>query len=226
MRVLAFSGGKDSMACLHLMKDTLACAIYVDTGKSYPETMEMVRYAETILPVIIVKTDQEAQNNREGLPADVVPIDWTRHGQLVTKPKQIMIQSYLSCCFENVSYPLFAKAKEIRATEIVYGQRDDDDHKASAQHGQVIDGITRLHPIANWSSFKVLEYLATVMEVPEHYTIKHSSLDCYDCTAYRSDSSDRIRFTRKHHPDFYDQYLQRMTRVNQALVDALNGEQT
>lgn len=212
------------MACLHLLKNTLDCAIYVDTGKAYPETLEMVEYAKAILPVITVQTNQEEQNTREGLPADVVPINWTRLGQMVTKPKTVMIQSYLSCCFENIAYPLLEKAKEIGATAIVYGQRDDDNHRASARHGEVIQGITRLHPISHWNSFKVLEYLATVMEVPAHYTIKHSSLDCYDCTAFRHDSSDRIRFTRKHHPDFYHRYLQRIDLVNQSLTDALNGE--
>ncbi|MDE2389927.1 MAG: phosphoadenosine phosphosulfate reductase family protein, partial [Betaproteobacteria bacterium] len=50
MRVLAFSGGKDSMACLHLMRGSLDCAIYIDTGKAYPETLELVRYAGSIVP--------------------------------------------------------------------------------------------------------------------------------------------------------------------------------
>ena len=213
------------MACLHLLKATLDCAIYVDTGKSYPETQEMVRYAAGIIPVITVRTDQESQNRREGLPADVVPIDWTRLGQMVTKPKPVMIQSYLSCCFENIAYPLLAKAKEIGATEIVYGQRNDDGHRATSRNGDVIEGITRLHPIEHWTRSQVLEYLASIMEIPDHYRIKHSSLDCYDCTAYRHDSEDRISFTRRRHPDFYRSYRQRIDGVNQALTDSLNGEQ-
>jgi|SRR5687768_624268 len=225
MRVLAFSGGKDSMACLHLCRHSLDCAIYVDTGKAYPETLEMVRYAEGIVPVITVHTNQAEQNQREGIPADIVPIDWTRLGQSHTSAKPVMIQSYISCCFENIAYPLLTEAKGIGATEIVYGQRNEDSHKSTARNGDKIEGMTRLHPIENWTSQQVFDYLASVMEIPKHYAIKHSSLDCYDCTAFKSDSQDRWRYTLSTHPELYRKYAQRRDQLTQALADALRGDE-
>lgn len=218
MRVLAFSGGKDSMACLHLCKQSIDCAIYVDTGKSYPEAVELVRYAESIVPVITVQSNQEEQNQREGIPADIVPIDWTRLGQLVTGPKPVTVQSYLSCCYENIAFPLFLKAKELGATEIVYGQRNNEGHRSPSRNGDVVGGITRLHPIENWTSEDVLAYLRTVMDVPGHYYyLEHSSLDCYDCTAYRANTRDRVSFTKDKYPEFHKEYQARMVMIRNAL---------
>lgn len=220
MRILAFSGGKDSMACLHLCKESIDCAIYVNTGKAYPETLEMVSYAEKIVPVIVVHTDQDSQNWLEGIPADVVPIDWTRLGRLISGSKAATIQSYLSCCRDNIAYPLFQQAKEMGATEIIYGQRDEDGHKAISRDGQLIDGIVRLHPIESWTSEQVLAYLKTVMEIPAHYYFKHSSLDCYDCTAFRKDTQDRVEFTKDKYPEFHRQYQARMKLVRQSLEES------
>lgn len=209
------------MACLHLLAGTLDCAIYVDTGKSYPETAAMVEYANTIVPVITVHTNQSEQNKREGIPADVVPIDWTRFGQQLAGEKMVTLQSYLNCCFENISIPLILKAKELGATEIVYGQRTDENHKSPSRNGDVTEGIVRLQPIENWTSEEVLAYLSTKMSVPAHYSIKHSSLDCYDCTAFRKDSTDRVEFTKANHPDKYLEYSHRLNLLDSALTDAL-----
>lgn len=220
MRVLALSGGKDSIACLHLCRHSIDCAIYVDTGKSYPETQKMIRYAQGITPVVIVQTNQQEQNDREGLPADVVPIDWTRIGQQVSGPKPATIQSYLSCCHENIAYPLLQQAKELGATEIIYGQRNEDGHKATSRDGDMTDGIRRLHPIEDWTSEQVLKYLQTVMTVPEHFYFEHSSLDCYDCTAFRKNTQDRIAFTRDKYPEFHEQHQARIELIKQALAES------
>jgi phosphoadenosine phosphosulfate reductase len=209
------------MACLHLLAGSLDCAIYVDTGKAYPETEVMVEHARSIVPVITVKSDQAQQNRRDGIPADVVPVNWTRLGQLHTSPKPVMIQSYIACCFENIAYPLLSKAKEIGATEIVYGQRNEDGHKSTARDGDVIEGMVRLHPIEDWTSAQVMAYLSTKINIPEHYKIKHSSLDCYDCTAFRKDSRDRVEFTRERHPEMYLEYSRRIDLLNQALLESI-----
>lgn len=206
------------MACLHLLVDSLDCAIYVDTGKAYPETEEMVRYASGLVPVVTVYSDRSQQNKREGIPSDVVPIDWTRVGQMVTGKKHIMIQSYLGCCYENIASPLLSKAKEMGATEIVYGQRNDENHKSTSRNGDIVEGMVRLQPIEDWTGDQVMAYLATKMEIPAHYSIKHSSLDCYDCTAYRADSHDRVAFMQANHPEMYDEYAQRLHLLNQSLV--------
>jgi phosphoadenosine phosphosulfate reductase len=216
MKALAFSGGKDSMACLHLLRDELACAIYVDTGYAYPETQRLVEYAAGLVPMHVVKACRG-----EAIPSDVVPVNWTANGQIVTGPKSCVIQSYLDCCFQNIAVPLLAKANELGVSELFDGERAAEGHKSPSLDGESVYGVVRRHPIRDWTEREVLDYLATKMEIPAHYSIKHSSLDCYDCTAYRNDSVDRVTWMKDAHPQFFERYLERARALDQAIGEAL-----
>lgn len=217
MKALAFSGGKDSMACLHLMRDSLDCAIYVDTGYSYPETRALVDYAATLVLMHVVSA---TRNDAEGIAADVVPVDWTVVGQAVGGKKDCTIRSYLDCCFQSIGLPLVAKARELGVTELVYGQRNAESRKATSRDGDVVAGMVRRHPIEDWTEEEVVAYLESKMEIPAHYSIKHSSLDCYDCAAYRKDSIDRVAWTREVHPVLFSRYEARARLVADALKEA------
>lgn len=218
---LAFSGGKDSLACFYLKRAELDCAIYVDTGYAYPETKRMVELVSNLIPMHIVKSDRKGQHAREGWPADVVPINWTKLGHMVTGPKPVMLQSYLGCCWENISLPLFQAAHQLGITHLVTGQRNEEAVKASARHNETVAGLVRLHPIEYWTTQQVFDYLATKMTIPEHFYIKHSSLDCYDCTGYEHDSRDRVQWTAQKYPEFYGAYAERKAAINEALKESL-----
>jgi 3'-phosphoadenosine 5'-phosphosulfate sulfotransferase (PAPS reductase)/FAD synthetase len=179
--------------------------------------LALVEYARTMLPVHEVLSDRKKQNEREGIPSDVVPINWTRLGQEMTGAKSVMVQSYLGCCFENLVFPLAQKAKELGVTELVLGQRLEEGHKSPARDGHIVDGIKRLHPIEDWTTEQVMSYLSTKMEIPAHFHIKHSSLDCFDCTAYRKDSQDRLAWTKARYPWLYDTYAARAVELDKAL---------
>lgn len=220
MKALAFSGGKDSMACLHLLREELDCAIYVDTGFAYPETRDLVNYAAGLVTMYVVQSDRQGQNAREGLPADVVPVEWTVLGQRFTHPKAVTIQPSLVCCYENLAQPLLSKAKELGVTDLYYGQRLDELYRAPARDHEVIDGMTRHHPIETWTAPQVLDYLATKMTIPAHYTITRSSLDCYDCSAYVRESRDRVAWTEVHYPARHAAYLVRANAVHACVQQA------
>ncbi len=221
MKALALSGGKDSMACLHLLKDELDIAIFVDTGFAYPETLNLIEYARSMVEVVVVRSDRVSQNEREGIPSDVVPINWTRLGESLTVKKGFLVQSYLGCCFENLFLPLMAEAKRLGVKTLYLGQRKEENHKSSIPSGSVDDGITRIYPIDDWTEKGVFDFLSERMEIPSHYSIKHSSLDCYDCTAYRTDSSDRVEWTKEKHPSFYSAYSARRMKLDSAISQAI-----
>jgi 3'-phosphoadenosine 5'-phosphosulfate sulfotransferase (PAPS reductase)/FAD synthetase len=221
MKALAFSGGKDSMACLHLLRHELDCAIYVDTGFTYPETQQMVAYACTLLPVHRVRSDRQGQQRLNGLPSDVVPVEWTVSGQSITGKKATTIQSSLQCCYENLSKPLLDRAKSLGVTHLVYGQRHEEAYKAPSRHGDMVEGMIRLHPIEDWTTEQVFDYLATKMTVPEHYRLTRSSLDCYDCPAYRRVSQDLHAWTKEKYPQFYAAYQLNCNAVYAAIQEAL-----
>jgi phosphoadenosine phosphosulfate reductase len=193
----------------------------VDTGKAYPETQELVDFVASQLPLHVVKTDQATQNATRGIPSDVVPINWTVLGQQVSGQKPVTIQSYLQCCWENISAPLLAKAKELGVTKLVYGQRNDEAFTSPSRNGAMVDGIERVQPLEEWTREDVLSYLSTKMDLPAHFQLTHSSLDCYDCTAFEQESQDRLEWTAKHHPEFYAHYHTRRTAIDSALREAL-----
>ncbi|SLM46773.1 protein of unknown function [Nitrospira japonica] len=220
---LAFSGGKDSMACLHLLRDRLSFAIFVDTGFTLPETLECVTYARALVPMHVVRTDRKGQNAREGIPADVVPIDYTSFGQQFTGRKPVTIQSYRQCHFENVNKPLWDKAISLSVTHLVSGSRADEHKNAMTQAVMPFEEMTQLCPIHDWSEQDVLDYLETVMEVPAHYYAvpQSSSLDCFDCTAFVQETTEFIPWLREHYPERYAQYAIRNNALYSAIQDAL-----
>lgn len=221
---LAFSGGKDSMACVLLNQGRLheITAFWVNTGKNYPETLALVEKVKKMCGGFVeVIVDRDGQNACHGLPADVVPINWTALGQQITGEKPVKVQSYLQCCYENISTPLMEAAKAHGITHLIRGQRNDEQHKAPSRNNDVVDGITFIHPIEHWTKLDVLDFLHRNMEVPEHYSLGHTSLDCFDCTAYQKETKDVSSYRELKHPELHKQYLARKEQLDSVLREAL-----
>ncbi len=219
---LAFSGGKDSLACLFLNKHRAheITAIWVNTGKNYPETLELVKIARDMCGGFIeVQSDQEGQNRREGLPSDIVPVNLTRFASIFNGKEGPHVQSFLACCFENIGKRIHEAALANGITHLIRGQRLDEKYRSPARDGSVLDGIVYVQPIENWTSQQVYEFLEKHMQIPEHLYMNHSSLDCYDCTAYVKDSADRVEYTKKNHPVFFKAYKDRMDKLKQAIKE-------
>lgn len=209
------------MACLYLLRHELneITVLFLNTGKYYPEHLATVAKARTMCPNWIdVNSDRDGQWAVNGLPADIVPIDWTLVGQSMSSRKQTTVQSYLQCCFENITGPLLAKSKELGATVIINGQRADDAHRSTAKDGDTLDGITFSHPIELWTRDDVLSYLQEQMgELPEHYALEHSSMDCYDCTAFSAHSADRVQWMKDRHPALYQDFRVKLGALSAAM---------
>jgi len=216
---LAFSGGKDSLACWYLYKDQNPIVFWANTGKAYPETVDLVNKIKSeAVEFIEVMSDQKGQIAAFGLPSDIVPVDNTFDGMQLTGKKPVMVQSYLNCCYENKAKPLMEAAKKRGITQMIRGQRLDESHKSTAKHGSIVDGIMFIQPIETWSKEQVFAFLRTQGELPEHYAIEHSSLDCYDCTAYLNHSADRVAYTKEKHPKLYEEYKISMEKLKSAVL--------
>lgn len=221
---LAFSGGKDSLACLFLNASRLheIHVLWVNTGSYYPEALKIVEEVRKLCPNFHeIKTDKNEQNRQCGLPSDLVPIDATRIGMMTTTEKPLMVQDYLSCCYANISKPLMDTAKQLGLKYLIRGQRNEEGHKATSRNGDVVQGITFLHPIEDWSEKKVYEYLKHHIDIPEHLYLKHSSLDCYDCTGYLGQSLDRMQWAEKNHPELALEHKTKLRAVREAIWPVL-----
>jgi phosphoadenosine phosphosulfate reductase len=220
---LAFSGGKDSLACWYLHRHENPVVFFVNTGKAYPETLALVDEIKAQSAEFIeVRTDQARQNAEWGIPSDIVPIDSTRLGMMVTSDKLVLVQSYLGCCYENISAPLLASAKAHGITRLIRGQRNDEGYKGTSRNGTFVDGVEFLHPIEGWSKSDVLAYLMDQRgSLPDHYKIEHTSLDCYDCTAFMAHSGDRVAWTKDKYPAFHSEYLVRRAALQSACAGTI-----
>jgi phosphoadenosine phosphosulfate reductase len=117
---------------------------------------------------------------------------------------------------------LLDAAKAHGVTTLIRGQRNDEVYKAPSRHGTIIEGVTFWHPIETWSKDQVMSFIAANRTaIPDHYKIEHSSLDCYDCTAYLEQSSDRIAYTKENHPVLYDKYKANLSLLKSALAKSL-----
>jgi len=193
---LLFSGGKDSLACLYLYRhiwDRLP-VIWVNTGAVYPEMVQYMEGWKKRLPRFIeVKTDQPSNVLKHGWPVDVLPVKNTELGRSLYGDAPLM-QSYLSCCAENIWFPLHRAILECGATRAIKGQRGSDEHKSTARDGSVVYGVTYLMPIYHWSDAQVFGFLKNVGAelAPGYAAGEKTGRDCWDCTAYLPDNQRRI----------------------------------
>lgn len=217
---LSFSGGKDAWACLWLYEDRLSeiDVIWVNTGKAYPETLAQVAHAKSLCSRFHeVMVDRDAQNEREGIPSDLVPVEHTRYGQIAVGGSGQRVQSSLGCHFDNIILPLTQKALDLGITHLVRGVKVKDSHVTQVRSGDALNGLTFIHPIEDWSDADVLNYLHTKMTVPEHFHLPTSSLDCYDCTAFLEDVGPQIEWARRTHPDLLEAFDARLSLLRDAI---------
>lgn len=195
--VLQFSGGKDSLACLYLFRDqweTLPVA-WLNSGAAYPEMEEYMEMWRSRLPNFIeIKANQPQQIAEFGWPADVVPVNSTTSGKSITENDGPLIQPYLSCCAANIWYPLHNAMMQMGVERIIRGTRLEDKRKSQFRNGDVVNGIQVVHPIENWTTEQVFDYLDEMnADFPPGYNLgEKTGRDCWDCTAYLDENKARI----------------------------------
>lgn len=196
MMALQFSGGKDSLACLYMYRkqwDELY-VVWVNTGAAYPDVIEFMEGWKNRLPHFIeVKTNQPEQVKEHGWPSDVVPLRYTKMGRIVGMDSPFLIQGWMACCGENIWLPMREAIINLGVTTVIRGQRNDEARKGLLRNGEVVDGITYLYPIENWTAQAVFKYLHIVgAEIPAYYELEQTSRDCWDCTGFLDENRARI----------------------------------
>ena len=225
---LFFSGGKDSIACLELCKPYLdrIVVIWVNTGSNLPEVEECVTKVALEVPNFVeIPTNQAWSVEVHGYPSDVVPVNFTKLGQDVTNTKDIMLRSYLECCNENLWSPAYTRVKELGITGVIRGQRSDEGHRAPIKSGHVADGIEYFFPLQDWSNEEVNDYLIKRgVEMTERLMMRsHTSLDCWNCTAFTENSVERMEYMKKYHPVKHQSVVKLLQRIDNAVMSEMLG---
>lgn len=190
--VLQLSGGKDSLACLYLLRPRWAgiTVAWVNTGMAFPETLEQMQHIRALVPHFLeIHSTQNIRSH--GYPADVVPLD-------------VGFQSRYGCCAHALWQPMHEAMKAMGAKVVIRGQKCADHLKGPLKSGTVIEGIEYQFPLEDWTDAEVYAYLKEIgVKLPANYALMSTGLDCWNCTAYLDAERGRLKYLRQFHPDKY-----------------------
>lgn len=215
---LQFSGGKDSLACLYLLRNHLdrIKLYWVNTGSAFPETLKVIDHARSMGAEVVEIDGKQPEVIKEfGIPSDVVPVCATPIGQMLGHGKPL-IQDRYSCCFRTIMQPMLQRMQEDNVTLIIRGQRNDDPLKPAVRSGMIDSRVEYLFPVEGWSSRKVLEYLKEQnAPVPRFYQILDESPDCMTCSAWWEKGA--AQYLKRYHCDAYAEVQRRLDIINEAV---------
>jgi len=219
---LQFSGGKDSLALLYLMREhwPRLTVYWLDTGDAFLETRELWAKVEAMVPrAVRIEGKQPEVIALHGIPSDILPAANTPMG-LSARGGGILMQDRYSCCLRSLMLPMHERMKADGITLVIRGQKNSDKLQSPINSGYVEDGIEYLFPLEGWDDSDVFNYLADEgVEVPRFYEIMTASPDCMTCSAYWED--DRAAYLKKYHPEAYQEYQSRLNAISDATQDAI-----
>lgn len=184
--VVAFSGGKDSTACLLWALDhfdhSKIRAVFQDSGVENPETADYINFLSNRL-----------------IPIDNIPIksfwDWLRE---IGRWPGIKLRW---CTRRLKTDPMIKYLKEISKPIVIFGMRGLESNSRSKYHALEYDPLfkcCRFHPIINWDERTVYNYIM-MHNIPINPAYNYASrVGCWCCPSSRI--RDIVRFA-KIHPD-------------------------
>jgi phosphoadenosine phosphosulfate reductase len=225
---LQFSGGRDSLACLYLMRPywEKLTVYWCDTGAAYPETIALMQQVRDMVPNFAVIEGRQPQVVTEfGIPSDIVPVNATPIGRFVGGEAPL-IQDRYSCCIRSMMQPTLERMLADGITLIIRGQKQKDRLKSQVRSGDVHDGVEYLFPIEEWDTRKVMRFLADEgATIPRFYEMLNGMPDCMTCSAWWEEGS--AKYLKRYHHAQYLENQQRLDIINKAVgehIAAFNRE--
>lgn len=216
---LSFSGGKDSLACVYLLRPFLdrITVYHLDTGDLLPEVHAVVAHVKAMAPhFVLVRTDAHAWMAAHGLPTDLLPHSSHVIGQAMGEGVRLV--GRYDCCYANLMLPLFQRIRDDGNTLLIRGTKRVDMPRLPKANGDSGDGVEIMLPIQDWSHQQVFDYLreqgAPINPIYDHVT---NSPECASCPAWWSER--RAAYLRDRHPQRFALYRERM-RVVMSQLDA------
>lgn len=220
---LSFSGGKDSLACVYLLRNHLnrLTVYHYDTGDLLPEVRHVVSEVEAFCPNFVhIQGDVRGWIAEYGLPTDLLPYSTHGIGVLAGQNRTKLVTRY-HCCFSNLMWPVWDRIKADGNTLCIRGTKLSDQTKLPAYSGDVIEGLELWFPINDWSHDQVQTYLRKV-GAPHNPIYDHmtNSPECARCPAWWSEG--RAAWLRDKHPELFADYSRDLRVVAREVVGPIN----
>lgn len=210
---LSLSGGKDSLACLYLLRPHLEriTVYHLDTGDLLPEVREIVAEVRAMCPNFVhMQGDVIAWHRAAGLPTDLLPHSAEHLGQMMGEGMRLV--SRYTCCHANLMAPLLKRIMADGNTLMIRGTKRVDMKRLPMASGDVVDGLELLLPLQEWSNAEVFELLrregAPYCRIYDHVT---NAPECARCPAWWGEK--RAAYLRQYHPVLYAGYRARLLAV-------------
>lgn len=219
---LSLSCGKDSLACLYLLRDHLhrITVYFHDTGDLLPEIHAIADQIEAMCPYFVrTRSDARSWIAQYGLPTDLLPYSAHDVGVMAGQRGAKLVTRY-QCCFVNLMWPLWDRIKNDGNTLCIRGTKRADLKRLPAENGSIHEGVELWFPINDWSHDQVQDYLreagAPRNPIYDHMT---NSPECARCPAWWGEG--RAAYLKARHPDLYRDYMDDLRIVAREIEEPL-----
>jgi 3'-phosphoadenosine 5'-phosphosulfate sulfotransferase (PAPS reductase)/FAD synthetase len=214
LAALQFSGGKDSLALVYLLRphwDKLTL-YHVDTGDLLPEVREIVDMVEAMVPDFRrIETDSDKWTASVGLPSDLVPTTSTPAGLAIGASQQRIVDRF-DCCAMNIMAPMHQRMMEDGVTLVIRGTKRADLARLPHEGGDTGMGYELWLPLLDWSHDDVFAYLKEVgAPICRVYENGVQAPECATCPAWWSEG--RAAYLKKYHPALHSTYQTKLAIV-------------
>lgn len=221
---LQFSGGKDSLACLYLLREPINQGLpvyWLNSGDTCPETLAVIEQMRPTIPNFVdVRTDVRAWRAANGMPTDVLPQSSTQLGVAYGMSSVPMVGRF-DCCVANRILPMHERMMADGIDCVIRGTKLADTGRLPAEGATPFYHV--LLPIRDWSHQQVFDYLRSVgapyNAVYDNFA-NSSTLDCVGCTAVWDDG--KAAYFRTKHPQRWSEYRASLETIRAQLQHHLS----
>jgi 3'-phosphoadenosine 5'-phosphosulfate sulfotransferase (PAPS reductase)/FAD synthetase len=216
---LQFSGGRDSLAVLWLLRNDLhrLTVYHTNPGDRFPETLAAVEFAKALAPNFVEIATQRPAGT---MVSDVVPVSFTPFGRAAEGTEGPIIIDRYSCCARTIMLPMQQRMVDDGITLVIRGQRNSERYKSPIRSGHAEGGVSYWFPIEDWSDDEVMSFLRdNDVPIPTFYETLSTGLDCMGCSAWWDEK--RMSYLKQHHPETYVRVRDELWNIVDALSPSL-----